>query len=254
MYSFLESTVERRIMPLPAGFTYNATTFDGIVARTRDGADSNKFSRKVQEALDKINSKPVGQQLLNEIVSLAGQVKFAASRANLGYAVGITPRASVKQSTLFGNIRWRNYQPGGSVTFAINEVNASTPGEGSVSVITWDPASNSTPDGSRPPFIGLAHELIHAWHNLGGGSLISTSQGTMGEPFSGAGGGIEAAKNVDEMRVVGLQGWEKEPITENRIRAEHGLPYRNSYEGRCSAQDGTPDETLLAGPADPIAI
>lgn len=53
------------------------------------------------------------------------------------------------------------------------------------------------------------------------------------------------------MQVVGMQGYEQLPISENRIRAEHGLPYRVSYNDRCTALDA-PDETRLAQP--PIAI
>src|SRR5262245_48246785 len=69
-------------------------------------------------------------------------------------------------------------------------------------------------------------------------SYLSDVAGTLGAHFRGSG---EAGKDADEMKVVGLRGYEQEPITENRIRAEHGLPYRNSYAGRCSAVDGTPD-------------
>ncbi len=155
------------------------------------------------------------------------------------------PKRSIKQSTLLGRIRWRNYEPG-SVTNASNEARASTPNHGSVSAIRWDPVHTSTPDGSRPPFIALAHELIHAWRNLCGNSYLSAGRGTLAAKFTGGG---EATKNADEMKVVGLRGFEQEPITENRIRAEHGLPYRNSYTGRCSAAEGTPNAGLLGGPA-----
>ena len=38
------------------------------------------------------------------------------------------------------------------------------------SAIKWNPQQTVTPDGKRPPFIGLAHEMIHARHNLKGES------------------------------------------------------------------------------------
>jgi len=48
------------------------------------------------------------------------------------------------------------------------------------------------------------------------------------------------------MRVTGLKGFEQEPISENRIRGEHGIAYRVSYHGKCSALEGAPDAALLS--------
>lgn len=195
------------------------TRFDGIIIRTRE-TDSKSFVQKVIAALETIYSKPVGKKLLNEIVARVGKQKF-------GYTVCIMPQTSVKQS--FGLIRWRKYEKG-SVTITGSDSDASTPGVGAVSCIRWDPVHYNTPDGSRPPFIGLAHELIHCYHNLRGTSTLVRG---------------EEGKKEDEMRVVGLRGYENEPISENLIRREHQLPYRTSYYQRCSAQDGAPDVQLL---------
>ncbi|MDT7953667.1 MAG: M91 family zinc metallopeptidase [Acetobacteraceae bacterium] len=98
-------------------------------------------------------------------------------------------------------------------------------GTGTVSAIKWDPASTETPDGARPPYIALAHELIHCMHNLKGTSYMT---------------GIGDVK-VDEMMVTGLKGYEQQPVSENRIREEHGVHYRSSYHGQCSAAEGAPD-------------
>ncbi len=42
---------------------------------------------------------------------------------------------------------------------------------GTAMAIMWNPSIINTPHGPRPPFIALAHQLIHAWHNLMGDTL-----------------------------------------------------------------------------------
>jgi hypothetical protein len=195
------------------------TKWAGLIIRTK-ATDSKLFVGLVTDALDKINSKPVGKALLDTIAAEVGKAKF-------GYTVCIMPKASIKNS--FGPlIRWRTYEKG-SVTVTGNEEAASN-GTGAISSIKWDPKNEETPDGSRPPFIALAHELIHCMHNLLGTSHII---------------GGDDAKKLDEMRVTGLKGYEQEPISENRIRKEHGIAYRNSYSGKCSKEEGTPDKAAF---------
>jgi hypothetical protein len=195
------------------------THWAGIIIRTK-ATDSKAFVGLVQAALAKIDSKPVGRQLLTNIANEIGKAKF-------GYSVCIMPKESVKKS--FGPaIRWRTYAKG-SVTRAGADDKASD-GSGINSAIKWDPKSEDTPDGTRPPFIGLAHELIHCMFNLQGTSILTS--------------GSDGLKR-DEMRTTGLQGFENEPISENRIRQEQGIAYRCSYFGKCSKLEGTPDATLF---------
>lgn len=196
-----------------------ATAYAGIIIRTK-ASDSKLFVGKVQTALAKINSKPVGHQLLAAIVAEIGKVAF-------GYTVCIMPKGSVKNS--FGPlIRWRTYERG-AITKAASDQNAAD-GTGAVSSIKWDPQHTKTPDGTRPPFIALAHELIHCMYNLQGTSHLLAG---------------EDGKKLDEMRVTGLKGYEGEVISENRIRQEHNIAYRNSYEGKCSRAEGAPDVSLF---------
>ncbi|MBL8896032.1 MAG: hypothetical protein JNM84_00310 [Planctomycetes bacterium] len=207
--------------------TDTQTPYDGIIVRTKAG-DSNKFDAKVIAALNTLYSKPVGRALLDAIVGMANKKKF-------GYTVCIMPKESVKKS--FGPlIRWRTYEAG-SVTRAASDAAASDAALGAVSSIKWDPIHTKTPDGSRPPFVALAHELIHCYHNLRGTSTLT---------------GGEQKKVEDEMRVTGLRGFEQEPISENRIRKEHNVAYRTSYFGKCSADEGSPDQDALN--TDPVGI
>jgi len=196
-----------------------ATKWPGIIIRTK-ATDSKLFDGLVTTALAKIDSKPVGHLLLTTIAAEIAKAKW-------GYIVCIMPKPSVKNS--FGPlIRWRTYEAG-SVTKAASDQNAAD-GTGAVSAITWDPKNEDTPDGSRPPYIGLAHELIHCMYNL-----LGTSHLLAGED----------GKKLDEMRVTGLRGYENQPISENRIRHEHGIAYRTSYDGRCSKAEGKPDKNAF---------
>jgi hypothetical protein len=76
------------------------------------------------------------------------------------------------------------------------------PGVGTASAVKWISAQWDTPDGQRPPVIGLAHELVHAWNNALGTSCKDDAQ--------------------NEKTVVGLLPTNNNPVTENAIRMEHG--------------------------------
>ena len=76
-------------------------------------------------------------------------------------------------------------------------------------------------EGNRPTQIGLAHELVHAYHFVEGICARSPTQGTSGDT-----GGAE-----EEMRTVGAGGYDGEVPSENWIRDEWGLKDRTSYSG-----------------------
>lgn len=196
------------------GQTTTPTRWDGVVIRTKPG-DSKKFEEQTNAALDTIGSKPVGAQLLGSIAQSGGPNGGAPAR--FGYKVAISPAESTKAK---GILRTRTYR-GSNVTTAANEEFASTPGRGSVSSVKWNPDQKLTTDGARPSFIGLAHELVHADRNLYGASkTIFASVGP-----------AELPRRVDEHQVVGLGLHAGLPITENKIRAEHGIPPRTDYSG-----------------------
>ncbi|MDB5312273.1 MAG: Effector protein [Gemmataceae bacterium] len=73
----------------------------------------------------------------------------------------------------------------------------------------------------RPPFIGLAHELIHSLHALTGDLLKPYDS-----DWSSTGGAAH-----EEARTVGLGMYSSEFFCENAIRAEHGLTRRTNYGG-----------------------
>jgi hypothetical protein len=211
------------------------TDFAGIKIELRDtggtstfsgdwSADSTKFVGMVKAALKKIYEKPVGKQMIDTIVANVGKGKD-------GVTVKISAKKSLKVLTYGGLFSKRTYERGSSTNANLQA--SSTLGAGSCSLIAWDPIHNSTPDGSRPPFIALAHELVHAYHNIRG-----TARATQV-------GDVSGDRTTDEALTVGLRGFEKEPVSENRIRREHGISFRTSYHGYCCAQDFSPDKQEL---------
>lgn len=71
-----------------------------------------------------------------------------------------------------------------------------------------------------PPFVMLAHELIHALHSLSGDNRgFYTTSDTSND----------AAWKHEEARTVGISIYSDNPISENAIRREHRLPRRTTY-------------------------
>ena len=99
---------------------------------------------------------------------------------------------------------------------------------GCASVVNYNPDLNKISDnkwGTRPPAIGLAHELIHAKH-AGEGSVDNTkvdndSKADPADPKK------TAKEKDEEVRAVGLPPHEDEDVTENKIRSEWDPPQPN---------------------------
>jgi len=183
--------------------TDTQTDFPGIIIRLRNPSESVAFPTIVKEALAKINSKPVGRTLLEEIVNLRDRAKF-------GYTVCIMrPNGlAVEEKNDGKGPQWNS----GSVAKRANELDAVDPKKGTPTAVTWNANMIETPDGPRPAFIALAHELIHALYNL------------KGEAYDDA--------SWEEYCTVGLPPVaDKRAVNENLIRAEHGVPRRIAYGG-----------------------
>jgi hypothetical protein len=184
-----------------------ASRYPGILIRMKNQTDSVLFPTLVNDALAKIASTPTGLKLLQGISQRVGQAKF-------GYTV------CIQRADMTYNSGCATKWVGTNKAVRGNEINAITPGLGSISAITYNANMIGTPDGNRPPWIGLAHELIHAYYNLKGKGLGS---GTIVN--------INGAVEREEMATVGLGPGPHRSITENKIRAEHNLPLRTTYGG-----------------------
>ncbi len=95
-----------------------------------------------------------------------------------------------------------------------------TAGVGEHSIVRWDPSSLQFVDTQgavqvRPPYLALAHELVHAYHNISG-----TQTGhEIGTP----------SRVLYEFLCIGLGPWQNAAVSENRVRNSAGLPARTCY-------------------------
>lgn len=93
-----------------------------------------------------------------------------------------------------------------------------TPGAGTDSTVYYNPDRQQIGDGSedwhtRPPEVGLGHELIHA------------EQASYGEQVDG----VTDGTNNRERQAVGLPPYENNEHTENNLRRDLGEPERTYY-------------------------
>ena len=170
------------------------------------------FPTIVNGALREIYSRPLGKRLIDEI--LQGRPMRRLTPPIVDYVVAIMSSNDQSNRTpappgtaLPGNRAVRASEIGGTYH---NRPASQQQGQaaGTATAVRWNPNVITTPDGSRPPFIGLAHELIHARRNVRG----------FGQPDG----------DLEERETVGL-AFSSDDITENAIRSEHGLPPRRNY-------------------------
>lgn len=94
----------------------------------------------------------------------------------------------------------------------------STPGPGSDATVhyntgEWNPYGGDEEWMTRPPAIGLAHEMIHAFTYMSGTTARGETDGT----------------DTRELQATGLGAYEEAVYTENRFRVAFGLSERPRY-------------------------
>jgi NleD-like pathogen effector protein (putative zinc metallopeptidase) len=184
------------------------TVYPGIIIRMTNATDSVMFPTLTKDALARIAATPTGLKLLQGIVARLGKAKF-------GYTVCIV-RADMKYDA--GCVtKW----VGTNVAKRGDEAAATTPGQGAITAIKFNANMIETPDGKRPSWVGLAHELIHAYYNLKG----------KGAPAGQTQMNVNGMVEKEEMLTVGLGPGPHRGITENMIRGEANLPLRTTYGG-----------------------
>jgi hypothetical protein len=170
------------------------TRYRGIAVA--DGGTPN-FMSLVEDALETISSRSIGAGLLRSIANDGPhhQYKVVISDARASNAPNFTEAFGVY-----------------------------TPGVGTIAGISWHPFSERQRDRralAEPGYLALAHELIHARRILLGIESLDwriSEMHTIGLSIPGA---------PEEINPNDRQGFGS--ITENDIRAEHGLPPRTTY-------------------------
>jgi hypothetical protein len=182
------------------------TNYAGIIIRMNSPTESVMFPSLVKDALAQIHATATGKKLLLGIASRAASAKF-------GYTVCVKRADMTYDGTC--ETKWK----GTNVAKRGNEA-AATSGGSSVTAVTYNANMIKTPDGNRPSWIGLAHELIHAYYNLKGKGLPAGTIQNVNGPVE-----------QEEMATVGLGPGPHRSITENMIRGEAGIPLRETYGG-----------------------
>jgi Effector protein len=170
------------------------TRYRGIAVA--DGG-TPKFMSLVEKALETIGSRSIGAGLLRSIANDGPHHRYKV----------VISDARVSNAPIFTD------------SFGVY-----TPGVGSIAGISWHPFvawQRDRRELADPGFLALAHELIHARRMLLGIESLDwriSEIHTIGLNIPGAQEGI----NPNDRRGFGS-------ITENDIRAEHGLPLRTTY-------------------------
>ena len=188
------------------------TAWTGIKIQYEESANPY-FEIIAKEVLGLIASKPVGLKLLTDIGKQSPQVNDGLPP---GCTVLIVPTDERKFYDNTDGIRAprdkRVMVPSGlsgSKNASLCAVASGETARGSACKLYFNNTIRMTSKGETTyPFIVMAHELIHSLHCLQGGRKD-------GKP--------------EELCTTGIGDYAGEEITENKIRAEHGLPERTEY-------------------------
>lgn len=187
------------------------------------GNDAQSF-RRLEEAIERIASTNIGAQLLSAVDagatriqnrSLAGTQATPAIVLDLASSyLGVDPMSSIDASNGKGT---------GSIVHSNLSVADFLRTTSKINRVDLDA-------------IAYFHELVHVHHNLNGERIVIHST-------NGEGPSIERLL-LEEARTVGLgRKFSASDLTENRFRAEIGVPDRESYGGSASVFHN--DDTLV---------
>jgi len=183
-----------------------------------------------ETALNKIASTPSGQNLLFSLKYVSTKEKSLMIVAHSNYTTGTSGYLSHSQVRKYDVNPELNSQEHQTAMRVLSRIDpAGKPGEGTPSIITFNPNESNyiDPEGypTRVPSsaynpASLTHELVHAFHQMNGTSMITHHDHVW---FKGTG------QRNEEERAVGIGEYEREPFSENSVRRELGMPIRKSY-------------------------
>lgn len=94
-------------------------------------------------------------------------------------------------------------------------------GPGSSALVLFNPDIGAGPDGDRPNWVALGHELIHAFHYV---------TGTCARPLTGS-TNADSGLSEEEMQTIGTGGYDGAVPSENWLRESAGSGKRTKYSG-----------------------
>lgn len=95
-----------------------------------------------------------------------------------------------------------------------------------ISILTINPENGGRSEPmKRPSYIGLGHELVHAYGYVTGSRLSGKATHTY---LDANGEAVTVESYNEELTTVGLN--DGRPYTENELRTEHGLWRRGTYD------------------------
>jgi len=179
-----------------------------------------------ESALKKIASGPKGRQLIRAVEQASTDEKQVRIIVNDG-PDDISGASGAMTSEIKANYKGSKDVKSYEYNHKIYEY--ATNGKGVSPLIYYNPNQSILVDFQGLPrsvnspdaaFIGLAHELVHAYYMMKG-------QGFGTEPATSALNDPEHLR--EERRAVGYGEYENTSLSENAIRREHGLNIRKQY-------------------------
>jgi len=211
-------------------------------------SEPEEFRQKAREALRKLDSKPAGAWVLQQLAALnemkpkkmviikQPQPRELGSAAIVAWKNPKWPIPALNCLTTLRAKRTKDdfvpYVAGEGADRSLVEFD---PSEG----LKFEKGKDECRIDPRLGFITLGHELIHSVHQLHG---VAYSNPNFGDPFRDADSG--AAE--EELRTSGVGPWHDEFPSDNAIRREHGVQERPSYGGNKGEKMRPPPESNSA--------
>ncbi|PIF22274.1 MULTISPECIES: XopG/HopH/AvrPtoH family type III secretion system effector [Pantoea] len=184
---------------------------------------------KAESALAKINSKPNGRSIIQEVVrntQNGKSLKIIVSSLEHAKARPVLTESQMKaykanQMTFDENIKTA-YILASAIDFGIK-------GEGTSAHITWNPnegliinknGMREKGENAEYSFADLVHELVHGYRIM---------KGSFTGEFNGKPKNPGTPTWNEEVRAVGMAAYSNENKSENGVRKEHGLNVRKQY-------------------------
>ncbi|CAD1795274.1 type III secretion system effector protein [Xanthomonas arboricola] len=214
------------------------TNYSGIYSQSMSNTprDQDRFNAEVNVHLDHLNSRPIGNQLLDKLQQLSGKRRHKVTIHEIAPPEnpGAEPVLSRHQLDAHPELsRFKDIREKAGRSYALKKPGGEK-NQGSSVVVSWsarqtsleldddgDPTNRATSSPIEKVSV-LGHELVHARHMMAG-----TWKGSYEDDRD-----PDTPTGKEELRAVGLGKYKYsqsgEP-SENSIRAEHGLPKRVSY-------------------------